>query len=170
MTHALSKELASTLMLTLLFSTSALAEGRESDGFFGFLKNKPRVAAPSNQSSKYQQECSACHIAYPAALLPTASWQGLMGSLDKHFGVDASVADADRREISSWLSSHSRADGEKPPQNRITQSAWFKGQHDGELPANVWKRPQVGSPSHCDACHQGAAQGSFDEDSVRIPG
>lgn len=157
-------------MLTLLFSTGAMAEGRESEGFFGFLKGEARVAAPSNQPSKYQQECSACHIAYPPALLPSASWQHLMGSLDKHFGVDASLANADIREISNWLASHSRTDGEQPPQNRITQSSWFKRQHFGEVPTSVWKRPQVGSPSHCDACHQGAAQGSFDEDSVRIPG
>ena len=24
----------------------------------------------------YQQECSACHMAYPPGLLPAASWQG----------------------------------------------------------------------------------------------
>ena len=55
---------------------------------------------------KYQQECAACHMAYPPGLLPAASWQRLMGSLDKHFGTDASLDAASVREISGWLKSN----------------------------------------------------------------
>ena len=40
---------------------------------------------------KYQQECAACHLAYPPGLLPAASWQRLMSNLPRHFGTDASL-------------------------------------------------------------------------------
>jgi hypothetical protein len=35
--------------------------------------------------------------------------------------------------------------------------------------ADVWKRPKVGSPSNCMACHKGAEQGDFSEHAVAIP-
>ena len=44
--------------------------------------------APVPLLPKYQQECAACHTAYPPGLLPAASWQRLMGGLGKHFGVE----------------------------------------------------------------------------------
>jgi len=34
----------------------------------------------------------------------------------------------------------------------------------------VKDNPEVGSFSRCDACHTGAAKGSYDEHGVRIPG
>ncbi|MEY4346124.1 MAG: hypothetical protein RL032_1956 [Pseudomonadota bacterium] len=122
---------------------------------------------------KYAQECAACHVAYPVGLLPAASWQRLMGGLNKHFGTDASLDDANVREISTWLKANagtSKRASEEPPHDRITQSAWFLRKHrDGEVPANVWKRASVGSPSNCVACHVNAAKGNFNEHEVRIP-
>jgi mono/diheme cytochrome c family protein len=122
---------------------------------------------------KYQQECAACHMAYPPGLLPAASWQGLMGSLDKHFGTDASLDAASVREISGWLKSNAgtyKRVSEEPPQNRITQSAWFLRKHRAdEVPPAVWKRASVGSASNCAACHAGAAQGNFNERDIKIP-
>ena len=49
---------------------------------------------------KYAQECSACHVAYPAGFLPAASWQRVMAGLGKHYGTDASLDEASVREIS----------------------------------------------------------------------
>lgn len=122
---------------------------------------------------KYQQECAACHIAYPAGMLPAASWQRLMGTLDKHYGSDASLDKASAREISGWLKANAgtyKRVSEEPPQDRITKSAWFLRKHrEGEVPANVWKRASIGSASNCAACHTKAAQGNFNEDDVRIP-
>ena len=122
---------------------------------------------------KYQQECSACHIAYPPGLLPAVSWQRLMGGLNRHFGSDASLDPADLRDISAWLQTQAgtyRRSQEAPPQDRITQSAWFLREHNSrEIPAAVWKRPAVGSPANCAACHTQAAQGSFKEREIRIP-
>jgi hypothetical protein len=122
---------------------------------------------------KYAQECSACHVAYPAGLLPAASWQRVMAGLGKHYGTDASLDEASVREISGWLRANAgsyKRVSEEPPENRITKSAWFVRKHrEGEVPANVWKRASVGSPSNCTACHANADKGNFNEHEVRIP-
>jgi hypothetical protein len=84
-----------------------------------------------------------------------------------------SLDDASTREISTWLKANAgtyKRVSEAPPQDRITQSAWFLRKHrDDEVPAKVWKRASVGSPSNCSACHTNAAKGSFSEREVRIP-
>ena len=55
---------------------------------------------------KVKAECGACHMAFPAGMLPAASWQKIMAGLSDHFGEDASLADATRREIADWLVTH----------------------------------------------------------------
>lgn len=171
MPRSLKLAMMATLLVTLLAATHAQAEENEG-GFRGFFKDALHGKSSSRTIlPKYQKECASCHIAYPAGFLPAASWQSLMGSLNKHFGTDASLPIADAREISQWLASHGGTDGGLPAQNRITRSGWFLRKHRaGELPAHVWARPSVHSPSNCAACHQGAERGRFDEDEVRIPG
>lgn len=122
---------------------------------------------------KYQQECAACHIAYPPGMLPAVSWRHLMGSLQQHYGTDASLDEVSLREISGWLQVHAgtyKRVSEAPPQDRITQSAWFLRKHNArEVPPEVWKRPAVGSASNCAACHTQAADGRFSERDIKIP-
>lgn len=119
----------------------------------------------------YQQECGACHVAFPAGLLPAASWSRLMGDLPHHFGSDASLEPATSRQIAAWLQANAatgrRAQG-TPPQDRITRSAWFQREHD-EVGSATWKRASVKSPANCAACHAGAAEGRFSEHEIRIP-
>jgi len=122
---------------------------------------------------KYQQECAACHIAYPPGMLPAASWQHLIGSLQQHYGTDASLDEASLREISGWLQVHAgtyKRVSEAPPQDRITKSAWFLRKHNArEVPPEVWTRPAVGGASNCAACHTQAADGRFSERDIKIP-
>lgn len=53
----------------------------------------------------YRRECGDCHVAYPARLLPAADWQRIVASLDRHFGVDASLDPATTRTVAAWLES-----------------------------------------------------------------
>lgn len=120
---------------------------------------------------KYQQECAACHLAYPPGALPAASWQHLLQNLGKHYGADASLDAASVKELAAWLNANAgtwKRVGEQPPQDRITRSAWFVRKHD-EVAAATWKLPAVKSPSNCAACHAQAEQGDFNEHRVRIP-
>ena len=121
-----------------------------------------------------QQECAACHIAYPPGLLPAASWQRLMANLPRHFGTDASLDAATAREIGSWLNQHAgtarkvRRDPTPPPEDRISRAAWFTREHR-EVPAPTWKLPAVKSAANCAACHIHADEGDFSERNIRIP-
>ena len=121
-----------------------------------------------------QQECAACHIAYPPGLLPAASWQRLMANLPRHFGTDASLDAATAREIGSWLNQHAgtarkvRRDPTPPPEDRISRAAWFTREHR-EVPAPTWRLPAVKSAANCAACHIHADEGDFSERNIRIP-
>jgi mono/diheme cytochrome c family protein len=123
---------------------------------------------------KYQQECAACHLAYPPGLLPAASWQRLMGDLSQHFGTDASLDPATVKELGQWLQAHaahaqrSKAGAAATPEDRITRSAWFGREHREITPA-TWARPAIRSAANCAACHTRADQGDFDERHIRIP-
>nr|WP_315463398.1 diheme cytochrome c [uncultured Rhodoferax sp.] len=120
---------------------------------------------------KYQQECAACHLAYPPGMLPAASWKRLMGSLDKHYGTDAALDEASVREISVWLHTHAgtyKRVTEEPPQDRITRSPWFVREHR-ELDPQIWKQAVVKSAANCAACHSGADKGSFRESEIQFP-
>ena len=156
MTHP--KTAAFALLFTLLASSFAPAQA-DSKG--------PTVPL----LPKYKQECAACHLAYPVGMLPAASWTHMMGSLDKHFGTDASLDEASVREIGSWLNANAgtyKRVKEAPPQDRITQSAWFIRKHRA-LDAPVWQLASVKSAANCAACHTQADQGNFNDSSLKFP-
>lgn len=120
---------------------------------------------------KYQQECAACHLAYPPGMLPAASWKRVMGDLTHHYGTDASLDEATVKELAVWLNANAgtyKRVNEEPPQDRITTSAWFARKHRKVAP-DVWKRAAIGSRANCAACHNRADTGDFDDDRVRIP-
>jgi hypothetical protein len=159
------KQLQSHLWLTGLWAAALLGTAFAAHG------EGDRQALRQPLLPKYQQECTGCHIAFPAGLLPSESWQRLMSGLPRHFGTDASLEAASAKEISNWLAANagrSRREREAPPEDRITRSAWFVREH-GEVSATVWKRPSVKSPANCSACHQKAETGDFNEYNIRIP-
>ncbi len=135
------------------------------------------------QDPLYRAECGSCHLAYPPGLLPAASWQRIMIGLEGHFGDDASLDPATAAQVGRFLEANAAdangwgrsrriarsLDGQEPPL-RITDTAYFRRQHQEIPPKLVLTNPEVGSYSRCEACHQAAAQGNFDEHGVRIPG
>ena len=130
-----------------------------------------KMPMPLDTPKPYEAECASCHMAYPPGLLSEKSWQNIMGSLNKHFGADASIDDKDRLEITSWLSKHAATKqkyNELAPDNRITKTSWFIRKHD-EIKAEVWKRPSIKSRANCGACHTTAGEGIFSEKSVKVP-
>ncbi|MDH5485182.1 MAG: diheme cytochrome c [Gammaproteobacteria bacterium] len=131
----------------------------------------------------YQEECGACHFAYQPGLLPERSWQKMMTQLDDHFGDNAELVEAKRQQIEAYLGTNA-ADHANYKRSkgfarsikadeivlRITDTLYFKRKHD-EVPARlVTGNKDVGSYSHCAACHTDAAKGSYNEHEVRIPG
>lgn len=126
---------------------------------------------PSAQAdSPYRAECGSCHVAYPARLLSTREWGIVLGHLDQHYGVDATVDDPTlklvARQLDAAVTSRLGDTGRLP---RITSKAWFVDEHD-EVGAGVFRSEAVRSAANCTGCHAGAERGDFDEDAVRVPG
>jgi len=117
-----------------------------------------------------EEECSACHLAFPAAMLPSTSWTRLMSSLESHFGEDASLDEESITAITDYLNSSS-AD------SLWTGNRFSRGQTN-EWPIRItetdhWLREHRNLSfkdasnvediirSNCLACHGKAANGDF---------
>lgn len=155
--------LAMILMTTLALPAAAAA---------ALAPPRAPTSTPAPAAKVYRQECAACHIAYPPAMLPAASWQHLLSNLPRHYGTDASLDAAGVQQLARWLGAEAASGRRKymdmPADDRITRSGWFVRKHD-ELPPAIWKRPAVKSASNCMACHAGADKGEFNEHDVHIP-
>ena len=123
---------------------------------------------PAPASATWRAECGACHVAYPPRLLPVRSWRALMGGLDRHFGVDASLDPAMAAEIAAFLERQAGPDRGGPAELRITGTAWFQRKHR-KIPPAVWAVPIVKGAADCNACHPAADRGQYDDDTVRLP-
>lgn len=143
---------------------------------------KPLVTA--SPAILYNEECGGCHLAYPPRLLPGVSWQANMRGLNDHFGENAELDAETATQILQYLNDNSadqrsqraKARMDKQLQKlghvplRITELPWFERQHD-EIPRRMTlDNPKLGSFSRCDACHQEADRGKFNEHRVSIPG
>lgn len=132
--------------------------------------NSPDVAL-------YREECGACHMAYPAKLLPAESWKQLMGGLTNHFGENAEIETGSADTITHYLMTYSGKEGKgilkrltDPMPLQITELPYFKRKHR-EIPERlVSGNPEVGNFNDCSVCHAKAVDGVFDEDTVDIPG
>ncbi len=153
----------------------------------GWVQARPDVAAVTHPT--YAEECGACHMAYQPGLLPALAWARIMdpAALADHYGDEASLPADTVITIATYLTAHAaeQSDGQRARAfavgipgvegpggalPRITQSAYFLRKHD-EIPARmVTGNLEVGSFSQCNRCHQGAADGVYNEDQIRIPG
>jgi hypothetical protein len=139
--------------------------------FISMAASAAKIGFPSNAPMSYEAECASCHMAYVPGLLGSKNWQSIMGSLDKHFGTDASLDTKANTEITQWLVNNAASRPKYSalaPDNRISNNVWFVREHH-EIKAEVWKRASVKSASNCAACHTDAAKGIFNEDNIRIP-
>ncbi len=158
---------AAVPLLAALLSLYALPSITLADGLSVAPVKDPMVA----------KECSACHMLYPAGLLPARSWQAMMGNLKNHFGDNADLDDATRKHITDYLVANA-ADtsgrggkllrdmaGSAAPL-RISEMPWFLRKHDkkGRIAPDTLKRRGAKSPADCKACHQGAEKGYFEDD------
>ena len=129
-----------------------------------------RIRTPKHAA--WQQECSACHIAYPPQLLSALSWRAIMHGLDQHFGTDARIDAQAHADILRFLEKNagfSETAKTTKPTLRITETRWFIHEHSEELPADIWTRPEIKSPANCMACHSGAERGDYSEAGLRLP-
>jgi cytochrome c553 len=168
-------------LTVVVWSGAAYAADDAASWWLSFERKKE--VAPAADAT-YAKECGACHFAYQPGLLPERSWRKLLAAdaLADHFGDNAELDEPKRTAILDFLVANAadksyykrskkivlslRAD-EAPL--RITDVPYIRRKHH-EIPENLIKAEQVKSLSMCDACHQRADQGNYDDDTVRIPG
>lgn len=117
-----------------------------------------------------QEECSACHFAFPAAMLPSTSWTRLMSSLESHFGEDASLDEDSVIEITNYLklnSADSSWAGNRFSRGqthdwpiRITETDHWLREHKNQSFKNAINFDDI-NQSDCVACHDNAADGDY---------
>jgi Dihaem cytochrome c len=52
------------------------------------------------------KECSACHMLYPAGLLPARSWAAITANLTDHFGDNAELDAATTQRVADYLAAN----------------------------------------------------------------
>jgi mono/diheme cytochrome c family protein len=126
-------------------------------------------AAPTSAADLYASECGSCHVAYPASLLRRTDWSRVIGSLEHHYGVNASLDVDTLQAVARHIGVTPVATSIFVALPRITGQPWFRAEHD-EVAASTFKSARVKSAGNCSACHPGAERGNFDEHSIRMPG
>lgn len=144
----------------------------------GLAGGEAQFAMPAD--ARYVGECGSCHTAYAPALLPAAAWRQVFGSLDRHYGMDASLDAKTRDGLLAAVLPLATEPGARPRYGtmtataealdftRISLSPLFRYVHD-EMPAYVWARKGVLSRAQCGNCHRRADEGRYFEREVRIP-
>lgn len=172
--QTLGSVFAAVTMLAVIGGVNASEDER------GKYRGGASVEPVHNQ--QYADECGSCHFAYQPGLLPERSWRKLMANLNDHFGENAELADEERQALTDYLVSkagdHSNARRSKKLMRsisagdtplRITKIPYFQREHR-EVPGRALEHKDVGSLSHCQACHRTADRGDFEERNIDIPG
>ena len=151
----------------------------DSSNMFTKSFNKPINYA--KESPIYLNECASCHIAYPPYLLPKIYWKKMMGSLDNHFGEDASLDEKSKLDILDYLIKNSSENstniyGYKIAKSMdtnktdiaISETKFWKAKHK-HLDSRVFKSNEVKSKANCVACHKQIDNGLLEKDLITIP-
>lgn len=127
--------------------------------------NKNCAAMPSAPAT-YALNCGACHMAYPAPLLPARSWTAIMGGLSSHFGATVAVNETDEPVIRQYLAANAADTGSSrlggqimtgigaATPERITELPYIRHAHEelGQMPDTL---------RDCASCHDNAAVEGF---------
>ncbi len=172
--------------ILLVISGISISSVSASESFFDWLlTTESRNEIKPMQNELYNEECSDCHFPYQAGLLPAKSWQRLLDpkALEDHFGDNAELDEETRVAILNALIAESADKSrykrskkivasltEKSAPLRITEVPYIKRKHHDIPDRLITGNDKVKSLSFCDACHQQADKGIYDDDSVNIPG
>ncbi|MCF6257265.1 MAG: diheme cytochrome c [Gammaproteobacteria bacterium] len=174
-----------TMGFTLgLIGISGMVLSDDDDDYEGNDRwSQSRLDVAPVDNAFYKEECGSCHFPYQPGLLPARSWQRLMGGLEDHFAENAELEAVDAEQLTAYLTENaadtsdykrsrgiSRSLAKDDAPLRISTTRYFKRKHH-ELPDRMVKdNPDVRSFSNCELCHERAAQGSYDEHQVKVPG
>ena len=171
---------ATLLAATGFAGTNALAsherfhkESKDSKGGF-FAATDPT----------YVKECGSCHFPYSPGLLPARSWELHMERLEKHFGEVVTLQPATRDTVKRYLvenaADRSPYEGSQYFMAKVKADATpyrfmdvplYREMHRIILEViSIKTKVKVRTLTNCNACHQFAADGSFANSEMFIPG
>lgn len=154
------RKLLPVLAIILLAITVTMPESHAARKRSRLPAPLPESWEPATVNAKWQEECSACHMAFQPGLMQAEFWQNIMSTLDKHFGRDASLDEEDTKEITAFLVENASTRWTySPVPTRIREAGWFKRRHDQHEKA--WDDPLVKTSANCIACHKSASNGDF---------
>ncbi len=162
----------------LLVSLAVAADGR----FVNYLFGKRGVKPVNNQL--YTDECGQCHMAYQPGLLPVRSWERILSpqKLANHFEEELEIGEKTRNILLSYVIRDSKLYAEyrrsrkivnSIPENetpiQISQTAYITHKHRKIPTEYIQGNSEVESLGNCEACHQDAQKGIYNDRSVVIP-
>lgn len=132
----------------------------------------------------YRQECGTCHFAYLPGLLPARSWQLVLERSNEHFGESLGLAPERLAELQAYLLANA---ADKVP-DKGPEVLLERLDHD-VTPVRITALPRVyrdhvivrevikistavkaRTITNCDTCHRKAAEGSFANRDLIVPG
>ena len=101
------------------------------------------------------KECSACHMLYPAGLLPARSWAAITANLTDHFGDNAELDAPATQRVAGYLPANA-ADSAKGS-SKVLRGLWTRRRANANHRAAVvdTKAREEGSRHASDARPQG---------------
>ena len=122
------------------------------------------------------ENCGGCHIPFSPELLPRRSWAKLMSGIDDHFGKKLEISADDAARIEKFLTGNAAdlsvsmsgkrmlkdLDADKTPVRITDLPSWIR-HHDEPAFREMKAKLDVKSKAACAACHDGAADGFFDD-------
>lgn len=179
----MNRQSGTVLIIAIVLGTTGQASADDDSYFLDKWKGTPKTYLNNVDNEKYLKECGACHFAYQPGLLPAASWERVMANLSDHFGENAELPAGEANTIRNYLLNNAagrvsatlpqkmlQGSDARQPVIRITETPYFKKKHDEVPPKMVKNNPEVRSLSRCDVCHARAAEASFSEREIKIPG
>ncbi len=163
--------------MALAITLGALAVGAAGTAVLAALPG--RGVPPAALDPMFEEQCGACHLAFPPSLAPAATWDGIMADLKHHFGADATLSPEQVAHLRAWLDANSAEHWDTLPSHllraraadgslRITDTPGWRHIHR-QIPDAVFAAKSVYRRSNCAACHADAATGQFAPQNIAIP-
>ena len=171
------------LVLAACAALASLAAPAANDRFFKESSDSVNGFMPARDAT-YVKECGSCHFPYSPGLLPARSWERYVQRFDSHFGEKLGFDDATREKLRAYLvenaADRSPYEGSKVFMERIEKDRTPYRLSDVRLYREMHfiisrmvrtdGRVKVKTLGDCGACHQMAAEGSFGNSELAIPG
>ena len=134
---------------------------------------------PAALDPVFEEQCGACHLAFPPSLAPAATWDGILADLQHHFGADATLSAEQVAHLRAWLDANAAEHWDTLPSHllrvraadgslRITDTPGWRHMHR-HIRDTVFTAKPVYRRSNCTACHADGAAGRFAPQDIVSP-